>query len=177
VGSGRTLCNNVADENPSGLGAFDLPLRLPGQYFDKETGLAYNNARDYDASSGRYVESDPIGLLGGVNTYAYVTAKPLSLVDPSGKIPPDSRQECFLRGDCKCATGECGAGFPPTGQPRGCMWDCLRWRTPVCAITINSGVAYAGAACTAGVLLICNSICNGNQCTGSSPNLSELMAP
>jgi RHS repeat-associated protein len=51
---------NVPDENPSGLGAFDLPLRLPGQYFDQETGLHYNFFRDYDPSIGRYGESDPI---------------------------------------------------------------------------------------------------------------------
>lgn len=47
--------NNVPDENPSGLGIFDLPLRLPGQYFDKETNLHYNARRDYDSSTGRYV--------------------------------------------------------------------------------------------------------------------------
>lgn len=76
--------NNVADENPSGLGAFDLPLRLPGQYFDKETNLFYNYFRDYDPSVGRYVQSDPIGLYGGLNTYAYVLANPLSLSDPQG---------------------------------------------------------------------------------------------
>jgi uncharacterized protein RhaS with RHS repeats len=45
---------NPADENASGLGAFDLPLRLPGQYFDTETGLHYNYFRDQDPSLGRY---------------------------------------------------------------------------------------------------------------------------
>jgi RHS repeat-associated protein len=54
----------VADENPSGLGAFDLPLRLPGQYFDRETNNHYNMARDYDAGTGRYIQADPIGVLG-----------------------------------------------------------------------------------------------------------------
>jgi RHS repeat-associated protein len=76
--------NNVADENPSGLGAFDLPLRLPGQYFDKETNLHYNYFRDYDPSIGRYGESDPIGLKGGLNTYAYVSSSPLMANDPLG---------------------------------------------------------------------------------------------
>jgi RHS repeat-associated protein len=75
---------NVADENPSGLGAFEFPLRFPGQYADKETNLHYNYFRDYDSSIGRYVESDPIGLLAGLNTYAYVLGSPLSYVDPSG---------------------------------------------------------------------------------------------
>jgi RHS repeat-associated protein len=76
--------NNPADENPNGLGAFDLPLRLPGQRYDKETGLAYNMARDYASDTGRYVQSDPIGLRGGLNTYLYVSAIPLRLIDPTG---------------------------------------------------------------------------------------------
>jgi RHS repeat-associated protein len=76
--------NNVPDENPSGLGAFDLPLRLPGQHFDKETNLHYNYFRDYDPSLGRYGESDPSGLRGGINTYAYGGDNPVAYVDPSG---------------------------------------------------------------------------------------------
>lgn len=51
---------DVPDENPSGLGVFYLPLRLPGQYYDKETGLHYNYFRDHDPSIGRYEESDPV---------------------------------------------------------------------------------------------------------------------
>ena len=46
--------------------------------------LQYNYFRDYDPQTGRYVESDPIGLAAGVNTYAYVRDNPLSVVDPSG---------------------------------------------------------------------------------------------
>lgn len=69
--------SNPADENPSNLGAFDLPLRLPGQYYDKETGLHYNFFRDYDPSLGRHEESDLIGLAGGLNTYSYVRSNPL----------------------------------------------------------------------------------------------------
>jgi RHS repeat-associated protein len=78
---------NVADENPSSLGVFDFPLRLPGQYADKETNLFFNYFRDYDPSIGRYVESDPIGLAGGGNTYAYVAGRPLSLTDILGLAP------------------------------------------------------------------------------------------
>jgi RHS repeat-associated protein len=57
---------------------------LPGQYFNKETGLAYNYFRDYDPQTGRYVESDPIGLRGGINPYLLTHANPLSLIDPKG---------------------------------------------------------------------------------------------
>lgn len=62
------------------------PLRFPGQYEDQETGLFYNYFRDYDPSVGRYVESDPIGLGGGVNTYGYVEGQPIGQIDPSGLL-------------------------------------------------------------------------------------------
>lgn len=75
---------NVPDENPSALGAFEFPLRFPGQYADKETNLSYNYFRDYDPSLGRYGQSDPIGLRGGINTYAYVVSSPTTSTDPNG---------------------------------------------------------------------------------------------
>lgn len=49
-----------------------------------ETGLNYNGFRDYNPATGRFVESDPIGLTGGINTYGYVFANPLSAIDPLG---------------------------------------------------------------------------------------------
>lgn len=55
-------------------------------YFDVETGLDYNMARDYDPATGRYVESDPIGLLGGINTYAYVNSHVTSLIRSVGSL-------------------------------------------------------------------------------------------
>jgi len=73
-----------ANSNPGSLGTFVYNLRYPGQYYDSETGLNYNYFRDYDPQMGRYVESDPIGQNGGVNTYAYVSANPLNGIDPRG---------------------------------------------------------------------------------------------
>ena len=76
--------NNMPNENPSGQGTFVNPLRFPGQYADKESNLNYNVNRDYDPATGRYVESDPIGLLAGVNTYTYVEGNPVGYIDPRG---------------------------------------------------------------------------------------------
>ena len=59
-------------------------IRFPGQYFDEETGLHYNYYWHYDPTTGRYIESDPIGLLGGLNTFAYVEGDPILYVDPEG---------------------------------------------------------------------------------------------
>src|SRR4030095_8677787 len=68
----------AATEDPDGDSSpFAYGLRFSGQYFDVETGLHYNYMRNYDPAVARYVESDPIGLDGGINTFAYVNGNPL----------------------------------------------------------------------------------------------------
>ncbi|MFO1324747.1 MAG: RHS repeat-associated core domain-containing protein [Burkholderiales bacterium] len=76
--------NNAADENPAGAGTFRYNLRFPGQYFDGETGMHYNYFRDYDPVVGRYAQSDPVGIRGGINTFLYSDARPVMSSDQFG---------------------------------------------------------------------------------------------
>ena len=73
---------NWGDISNSGA-YFEQPLRLPGQYYDEETGLHYNLFRYYAPECGRFVSQDPIGLAGGINLYQYAP-NPLSWIDPLG---------------------------------------------------------------------------------------------
>ncbi|MDF3031368.1 MAG: repeat protein [Moraxellaceae bacterium] len=82
---GEAFGNSQPNEQVAGPSRkFTLPLRFPGQYHDSETGLFYNYFRDYSPASGRYVESDPVGMAGGVNPYIYTTSDPLHYIDPFG---------------------------------------------------------------------------------------------
>ena len=86
-----------------------INLRYPGQYYDQETGFFYNGARYYDPGTGRYVTSDPVGLMGGVNTYAYGMDNPLYYADPSGYgVFADLGGTILFLG---------GAGFSSAGVP------------------------------------------------------------
>lgn len=80
-GFGDTAPNTDPDGNGQ---TFVFDLRFPGQRYDMASGLYYNYFRDYDPSTGRYVQSDPIGLNGGISTYGYVGGNPMRRTDPLG---------------------------------------------------------------------------------------------
>ncbi|MGH8321682.1 MAG: RHS repeat domain-containing protein [Gammaproteobacteria bacterium] len=112
--------------NGTPTGSITYNLRFPGQYYDAETGHNYNYFRDYDPTIGRYIESDPIGLLGGPGTYSYVDAKPITREDSKGLYnyaPPDKSQNTVI---CDSA----GNMVPQVVQYNNlndvCLGDCLK---------------------------------------------------
>jgi RHS repeat-associated protein len=98
--------STAPNEDPSGAGTFAYNLRFPGQVYDGAAGHYQNWHREYDAATGRYVESDPIGIDGGTNTYGFVLQSPTMLVDTDGlqARPPPPRSL---------------PGGPPQRFPRG----------------------------------------------------------
>jgi RHS repeat-associated protein len=132
------------DSDAFGVGEADLDpdldtnevnvrLRFPGQYFDDETGLHYNYFRDYDPDTGRYAESDPIGLAGGLNPYLYASSNPLRYTDSYGLTPLGAAIGIGVRVvGGRAAAGVIGAGArnllgPTVGGIVACglVFDCF----------------------------------------------------
>ncbi len=113
--------NSTPNEDPDGdTAVFAFALRFPGQYYDAESGINYNYYRDYEPMVGRYVESDPIGLLGGVSTYAYANAAPLRFRDPLGLESCEARDRAWQL----CIDG-CMADFDR-------CWEAAEWFEQSC---------------------------------------------
>ena len=75
------------DVQPQEMAGIEINLRFPGQYYDEESGLHYNMFRDYNPETGRYVQDDPVGIIGGNNTYNYVIGNPRRYSDIYGLLP------------------------------------------------------------------------------------------
>jgi len=125
--------------DPSGLGVFTFNLRFPGQYADQESGLWYNHFRHYEKDSGRYTQSDPIGLAGGsLSTYIYGDGNPLTHVDPDGRFffgastwwALQPKREQPMRLDPGYVPGSWPPGDPPKDRPESWPGDpkghCIR---------------------------------------------------
>nr|WP_251044664.1 MULTISPECIES: RHS repeat-associated core domain-containing protein [unclassified Lysobacter] len=105
--------NSPPNQDPDLDGtAFVFNMRFPGQRFDTGSGFVYNYFRDYDPASGRYLQSDPIGLAGGFDTYSYVGSNPVQFIDPNGL---QSR-------DLEYIYKESGATPPPPGNLNFAGW-------------------------------------------------------
>ena len=112
--------NEGPDETPTpGLEAFRFDLRFPGQRYDSETGLFHNGFRDYHPGLGRYIQSDPLGLQAGWNTYAYVGSAPMAYTDPLGLSQKDVERIRLLFSRRVNAEIANGVRYPGSGRING----------------------------------------------------------
>ncbi|PPK76059.1 putative repeat protein (TIGR02543 family)/RHS repeat-associated protein [Methylobacter tundripaludum] len=132
--------NSLPDQNPAGLGDFVFNLRFPGQYYDQETGLYYNMARYYNPRTGGYDQSDPIGLAGGINTYAYVRNNPVNLTDPSGLIVPVVVEGVEVAAEACAANPACAAAVAEGAVEAAAAGEAV-------AATATGAAETVGAAC------------------------------
>ena len=100
---GEAFGDSAPNEDPDGDSiSFTLDMRFPGQRFDAASGLNYNYFRDYETGTGRYIQSDPIGLWGGISSYAYVGSNPLAFTDYLGLAKDQACIAAYAAGGAVC---------------------------------------------------------------------------
>lgn len=120
--------------------ATDISARFPGQYADEETGFNYNYHRTYDPYTGRYIESDPIGLRGGINPYLYAWASPTNAVDPLGLDGYWASLNALAK-----VTAKDYSRFSPHPDARGRLAGILGGRTALkCNLFLNDMLTAGG---------------------------------
>jgi RHS repeat-associated protein len=157
------------EEDPDGNGiAYALNLRFPGQYFDRESNLNYNYFRDYDPATGRYVQSDPIGIQGGINTYLYAEGNPLGNIDPLGLMGVAPGKGPYPPGQGP------GSGQMPLPNPipqSSCELVCRLTLGVAClgaalgtGVTFPPATPYFSVGCSMAVTYVCRKQCNPPPC-------------
>lgn len=172
--SGWNTQSTAANEDADADGVkVAINLRFPGQYFDQESGLNYNYFRNYDASTGRYTISDPIGLAGGINPYTYVGGNPVKKKDPKGLMgfdpgdvmmpgsEPSENMGDYFKNRAACEIND--AKKQAVKALTSCELQCDLLIASPCkaAITYIGGLegVYVYGACNAVAAKICKSMC------------------
>ena len=107
----------------------ELNVRFPGQYYDAETGLHYNYFRYYDPETGRYITSDPLGIIEGqdLNLYAYVGNDPVNWIDPLGLLRSGRNARNYPNGTPRS-----------TGRTNGNLFDGFTDQDDICSAPADS---------------------------------------
>mgnify|MGYP000743010531 CR=1 FL=1 len=145
-------------------------LRFPGQWFQSETALHQNWMRDYDPTTGRYMQADPLGLVDGASVYGYARQNPGRYVDPRGEFGiPGAVAGAVVGGVAGYISSGCwkgaviGAGF---GAVTGGSGSYLTWL----------GAAATGTASAAGAQVASNYFATGCGCANEEPrSLKDLV--
>jgi RHS repeat-associated protein len=105
--SGASEAYTYSDFGAPGAGTW-ATYRYAGYRYDNETGLYYVHARYYNPNLGRFLQTDPAGLQGGTNLYAYVGNDPINLIDPTGLSAQETQNDSGLSLNSTSALSQSG---------------------------------------------------------------------
>jgi RHS repeat-associated protein len=141
VWAARYLPFGGIDQVSVDTGALEQNLRFPGQWFQAETGLHQNGMRDYDPTTGRYLQADPLGLVDGPSVYGYARQSPVRWTDPRGL--DSTNFDKFVR-DAAKAAGKAGRGASRAPHPVPKIVGYCLWAI---AIVLGSGDEACAGEC------------------------------